>query len=152
MANFNIPTDFPFSIRDVRSEFDRLLDRVWHAGLTTAPLDGQDWAPVIDVVDEGKTYLVRAEVPGLAAEDVEVSILDNVLSIKGYKPGPVQTGEGKRPLRNECRHGGFLRRYEFPSPVQEEGVAATCKRGILEVVIPKKSEAAGRTVRVSSAD
>lgn len=152
MANFNIPTDFPFSIRDVRNEFDRLLDRVWHAGLTTAPLDGQDWAPVIDVVDEGKSYLVRAEVPGLAAEDVSVSILDNVLSIKGFKPGPVPNGEGRRSLRSECRHGGFLRRYEFPSPVQEEGVAATCRRGILEVTVPKKTVAEGRTIRVNSAD
>jgi HSP20 family protein len=152
MANFNIPTEFPFSLRDVRTEFDRLMDRVWHAGLTTAPLDGQDWAPVIDVVDEGKSYLVRAEVPGLSAEEVEVSIHENVLTIKGFKPGPAQGGEGRRQVRNECRYGSFLRRYEFPSPVQEEAVSATCKRGVLEVVIPKKTETAGRKVRVSSAE
>ena len=158
MPNISFPRDFPFSIDDMRSEFDRLLDRVWHGGLKTAPLDGQDWAPCIDVNDEGSGYHIRVEIPGLCAEDVEVSILDGVLSIRGNKPHPGKPdtpdtpGEKAGRLRTECRYGGFCRKYEFPLPVEEGGVKAACKYGVLDITVPKVHEAKGRSVVVKSED
>ncbi|MEE8386019.1 MAG: Hsp20/alpha crystallin family protein [Dehalococcoidia bacterium] len=153
MANFPIPRDFPFSVQDLRTEFDRLLDRAWHVGLNTAPLDGQDWAPYLDVVEESDAYRVRAEIPGVRGEDVEVAILGNTLTIKGTKPAPAQAeAEDRRSLRAECRYGGFCRKYELPSPVREEGVMASCKNGVLEVTIPKTPEVVGRKVKIQSED
>ena len=151
MPNLPFSRDFPFSVEDMRSEFDRLLDRVWHGGLKTAPLDGQDWAPCIDVTDEGSVYHIRVEIPGLSAEDVEVSIFDGVLSIRGNKPYPGKPDKPGR-LRGECRFGGFCRRYEFPLPVEEGGVKAACKYGVLDITVPKVQEAQGRSVVVESAD
>ena len=52
----------------------------WHSGISTAPLDGQDWAPTIDVVEDHENYYVQAEIPGLSAEDVDVSILETTLT------------------------------------------------------------------------
>lgn len=150
MPNIPFPSDLPFSLHNVRKEFDQLLDRVWHVGLTTAPLDGQDWAPSMDVFDEPDRYRVRVEVPGMGAEDIEVSILSNALTIKGCKATYIAPGEEPRMLRSECRYGSFKRKYEFPTDVQDEGVAATCKNGVLELLIPKKPEARGRTVKVSA--
>lgn len=155
MPNIPFPRDFPFSIDEMRSEFDRLLDRVWHGGLKTAPLDGQDWAPCIDVTDEGGVYHIRVEIPGLCAEDVEVSILEGALLIRGNKPHPGKPdkpGEKADRLRGECRFGGFCRRYEFPLPVEEGGVKAACKYGVLDITVPKVQEASGRSVVVESAD
>ena len=86
MPNIPFARDLPSSMQDVRNEFDRWLDRLWHSGWTTAPLDGQDWAPRVDVVDEADCFRLRAEVPGLTAEDVELSFLDGALTIKGTKP------------------------------------------------------------------
>lgn len=153
MPNIPSPREFPFSLQDVRNEFDRLLDRVWHKGLCTAPLDGQDWAPSLDVIEEADAYRVRVEIPGMVAEDVEVSILDNTLTIKGVKPPPVKADEeAPRRLRTECCYGGFCRRYELPGPVQEDGVTAACKHGVLDVTIPKTPEIIGRKVQVSPRD
>jgi HSP20 family protein len=142
----------PFSLQDLRSEFDRMLDRVWHVGLSTAPLDGRDWAPAVDVIEENTGYLVRVEVPGLSAGDVEVSILDKTLTVKGVKPAQVKPEEPPHYLRKECRYGMFCRSYELPAPVESEGVKAACKNGVLEITIPKRPEAQGRPVKVQSQD
>lgn len=151
MPGFQFPSELP-SFNDVRNEFDRLLDRVWHVGLNTAPLDGQDWAPAMDVIDEPERYRVRLEVPGLTGEQVEVSILNNTLIVRGCKAAPQRPTEGQRQLRGECRFGSFGRRYEFPNPVTEDGVTATCKLGVLDITITKRPEPKGRTIPVSVQD
>lgn len=146
------PRNIPFSLQDLRGEFDRMLDRVWHVGLSTAPLDGQDWAPNIDVFEEGDAYRVFAELPGVPIGAVEVAILNNALTIKGSKPPPIKADEDRRCLRAESRFGGFCRRYELPGPVRDEGVTATYKNGILEVVVPKAAEVMGSKVPITSAE
>jgi HSP20 family protein len=103
-------------------------------------------------VDEGAHYRVRLEVPGMAGDQIDVSILSNVLSVRGTKPAPPKPAEGQRPLRAECRYGSFVRKYEFPSAVNDDGVVAVCKHGVLDLTIPKKPEARGRTINVSACD
>jgi len=149
MPNIPFPTEIP-SLQDVRHEFDRLLDRVWHVGLSTAPLDGQDWAPCIDATEFADHFVVRVEVPGMSAEEVDVSILNCTLTVRGCKRAPAPLPEGARRLRAECRYGGFNRRYELPGQVQEDGISATCRDGVLEIRIPKAPEVRGRTVKVQS--
>ncbi|GJQ27093.1 MAG: molecular chaperone [Phycisphaerae bacterium] len=162
MASFPFPSDWPFNVQGVRNEVDRLLDRVWHLGLSTAPLDGQDWAPCLDLFEEADRYIVRAELPGMAAEDVSVEMLGQTLSIRGFKaeparasekPGAVGAGESQaacRKLRGECRYGSFARKIELPGPVSESGVSATCRNGVLDVTIPKAQSSLGKTVKVSA--
>jgi HSP20 family protein len=150
MPDVPFPRGIPFSIQDLRSEFDRMLDRVWHVGLSTAPLDGHDWAPCIDVIDENSSYRVRVEVPGLTAGDVEVSILDRTLTVKGVKPTNDKPEEPQRFLRKECRYGLFCRTYELPAKVDDGAVKAACKNGVLEIIIPKQPEAQGRSVKVEA--
>lgn len=151
MPGFQFPSELP-SFNDVRTEFDRLLDRVWHVGLNTAPLDGQDWAPAMDVIDEGERYRIRLEIPGLTGDQVDVSMLNNTVIVRGCKAASPKLGEGQRQLRGECRFGSFARRYEFPTPVSEDGISATCKLGVLEVTITKRPEPRGRSIPVSGQD
>lgn len=150
MPNFPFQGDIPMSLQGVRDEFDRLLDRVWHGGLSTAPLDGQDWAPAIDFVETPESYEVRVEVPGLAAEEIDVSILQNVLVIKGCKKPADTPREGERRLRTECRYGSFSRRVELPSPVRDDSVTASCRDGVLRLSLPKQAEAKGHSVKINS--
>jgi HSP20 family protein len=152
MPDFPFPKNIPFSLQDLRDEFDRMLDRVWHGGLSTAPLDGQDWAPSLDVIEEGSNFQIRLEVPGLKAGDVDVSILDKTLTVKGNKPSPAKPEQPPRYLRRECRYGAFCRRYELPAAVEAEAVKAACRDGVLEITVPKKAEAQGRAVKVESKD
>ncbi len=161
MANFPFPSEWPFNVQGVRNEVDRLLDRVWHLGLSTAPLDGQDWAPCLDLFEESDRYVVRAELPGMAAEDVSVEMLGQTLSIRGFKAEPARTGDKPaaggmsaaaacRKLRGECRYGSFARKTDLPGPVNEAGVSATCRNGVLEVSIPKAQSGMGKSVKVSA--
>lgn len=150
MADFRLTTNLPISVQDLRDEFDRLVDRVWHSGLSTAPLDGQDWAPRMDLYERSDSYLVRLEIPGVNSDDVEVSILKSTLTLKGRKVEPQDVGEATRRLRTECRFGSFCRKVDLAAPVNEDTVSATCKDGILFVRIQKTQEAYGRTVKVSA--
>ncbi len=151
MSKFPFPSDIPLSVGELRDEFDRLMDRVWHGGLSTAPLDGQDWAPRIDVYDLGHEYQVRVEVAGLSAEEVNVSILAGAITIKGTKLPPEQHRQGIHRLRSECRYGSFHRRYQFPEEVNDATVTAGFKDGVLLVKVPKAEAAKGRNVRVEAA-
>lgn len=162
MASFPFPSEWPFNVQGVRNEVDRLLDRVWHLGVSTAPLDGQDWAPCLDVFEEADRYIVRAELPGMAAEDVSVEMLGQALSIRGFKAAPAQPSEKSdaggagesmaacRKLRGECRYGSFARKTDLPGPVNEAGVSAICRHGVLEVSIPKAPSSLGKSVKVSA--
>lgn len=150
MAGFQFPSDIPFSVQELRNEFDRLVDRVWHGGLSTAPLDGQDWAPRMDVAEQTDGYLIRVEIPGVTPEDIEVSILKPTLTIKGTKRAPENVTEGGRIVRRECRFGSFCRKAEFDSPVDENSVSANFKDGVLFVRVSKAQEAMGRRVKVAA--
>ncbi|MFO0972275.1 MAG: Hsp20/alpha crystallin family protein [Phycisphaerae bacterium] len=141
-----------FSLRDLQGEFDRLVERLWHGGLSTRPLDGMDWAPSMDVIEEPGRFLIRAEVPGMSASDVEVSVLERVVTIKGTKAAPLPGGNAGRRLRSECRYGSFCRTIELPVAVNADRVGAACRNGVLEVEIAKIDAAQPRTVRVESRD
>jgi HSP20 family protein len=149
MPNIPIPRNIPFSVQEIRNEFDKLLDRVWHGGLSTAPLDGQDWAPCLDVLEEPDAYRVYVELPGVPADAVDVAILNNALTIRGTKQPSFKADEDRRALRTECPHGGFCRKYELPGPVRDEGVSATYRNGVLEVVIPKSPEVMGSKIKIN---
>jgi len=140
--------ELPVYLQDLRGEFDKWIDRVWHGGISTAPLDGQDWAPNLDVFDLGTHYLVRVEVPGLTSGDIEVTIHEGVLNVKGHKPPPVPPGKPPKTLRCECRYGAFARRFPLPGAVAEDAIKATCKEGVLTIEIPRQPEPKGRTVKV----
>lgn len=150
MPNFFFNRDVP-SLNEIRNEFDRLLDKVWHGGLNTSPLDGQDWAPPLDVIDEPLFYRVRIEVPGLTADQVEVTVHKNVLTVKGTKASGHDPQHPPRTLRSECRFGAFHRQVEFPTPILDDGIKAACRNGVLTLEIPKTPVSIGRTVRVEDA-
>lgn len=152
MPNFPFPSDLPFSMQDVRGEFDRLLDRVMHGGVNTAPLDGQDWAPRIDVVEHPDAYHIRVELPGVAAGDVDVSILEKEITIKGVKMLPDEPPESVRRLRSECRYGSFCRNFTFVQDVEDQSVSASFKAGVLTVKVPKSPQTKGHKVQVRAVD
>lgn len=140
--------DEGFSVRDLQSELNQLFDRFWHAGVSTPPLDGQDWAPRLDVIEQPQSYLVRVELPGMAASDVEVTVLGQTVSIRGAKTRPAV--EPRHYLRSECRYGAFRRDIELPAGVQADRVSAVCRNGVLEIEVPKSQSARAQSVKVET--
>ncbi len=149
MALFPFRRDIPLSMADVQDEVNRLVDRVWHLGLRGGPLDGQEWAPVIDVLEEPDRFLVRAELPGLATEDVDVSISGGTLTIRGQKLSDRPEGDDRHYLRSERRFGTYSRTVPLPATVDAENATAHCRKGVLEVVLPKKEDARPKSIEIT---
>ncbi|HRX85238.1 MAG TPA: Hsp20/alpha crystallin family protein [Phycisphaerae bacterium] len=143
---------FPISIGDVQEEINRVFDRMWHGGISTAPLDGQKWAPATDVIDEPTQYVVTAEVPGLGVEEIEVTFDEGELMLKGHKVAGRTAEEGIAFVRRERRFGNFCRRIPIPERVNAEAISARCAKGVLEIILPKKEIPQRKTVKIEVAE
>lgn len=96
-------------------------------------------APNVDVYEEGDKVVVKAEVPGIAKENLEVTFKDNILTISGEKKKEEKV-EKKNYFQMERTYGSFSRSVYLPTEVKSEEASATFKDGILEIVIPKTEE------------
>jgi HSP20 family protein len=106
--------------------------------------------PAVDLYDQNDEFIVKAEIPGLAKEEVDVSIEGNTLTIKGEKK---KQEEVKRQdyYYSERSFGAFSRTVELPSPVQPDKVNATFTNGVLEIRLPKTEEAKKNVIKVKVA-
>lgn len=143
--------DTNFSLGNLQDEMTRLLERVWHAGLSTGPLDGQKWAPVVDLQEFADHYTLFAEIPGVDRGGVELTFLNNVLTIRGEKNAPPEVQQSVRSLRTERRYGEFCRSIELPGDVDAEHVAASVDKGLLVVTLPKLASSKPREIKIGAA-
>ncbi|PZP63419.1 MAG: heat-shock protein [Pseudoxanthomonas spadix] len=135
-------------VRPGQLELGRVLDRFAQAGQSAA--DGSvGWVPRVDVKEEANRFVIFADLPGVDLDAIEVQMDKNVLSIRGERAAP-EAGEEARFTRQERRHGAFARSFTLPETADAEGIVATGRNGVLEVVIPKRPEAAPRRIQVGS--
>ncbi|TAA23885.1 MULTISPECIES: Hsp20/alpha crystallin family protein [Pseudoxanthomonas] len=135
-------------VRPGQLELGRVLDRFAQAGQSAA--DGSvGWVPRVDVKEEANRFVIFADLPGVDLDAIEVQMDKNVLSIRGERAAP-EAGEEARFTRQERRHGAFARSFTLPETADAEGIVATARNGVLEVVIPKRPEAAPRRIQVGS--
>ena len=140
--------DMQFSFSNLQDEMNRLMERLWHAGISTKPFDGQQWAPVIDLYEHADHYTLFAEVPGVDADQIEVTHVGAALTIRGEKSTPVETGKENRPLRSERRFGTFSRTVELPADIDVERLSAKCLAGVLRITIPKSEASLAKSVKI----
>jgi HSP20 family protein len=103
--------------------------------------------PTLDMYEEKNDVIVKAEMPGMAKENIEITLSDSTLTLKGEKKKEEEVKE-KDYYRCEREYGSFLRTLELPSAVKADGVKATFKDGVLEVRLPKSEEAKKKEVHV----
>lgn len=96
-------------------------------------------APNVDVYEEGDNIVVKAEVPGISKEEIEVTFKDNVLTISGEKKKEEKV-EQKNYFQLERSYGSFSRSVYLPTEVKSEEASATFRDGVLEITIPKTEE------------
>ncbi len=139
----------PWSIADLmQRDFDRFAVR--RAGHNDVEMPASDWAPAVDIVEQKGRFLLRADVPGVALADIDVSMEDGVLTIAGERHTEKhEDAEGVR--RFERVSGRFHRRFTLPETADAEGIAARGANGILEVSIPKLPEVQPRRITVEAA-
>ncbi|MBE0535262.1 MAG: Hsp20/alpha crystallin family protein [Phycisphaerae bacterium] len=103
--------------------------------------------PVIDIAEKEDHFLVRAEVPGCKAEDIDISVRGNVLTISGEKKEEAETRE-KGYYHAERVFGTFRRDLNLSTEVDPEKINATCKEGVLEIQVPKSEKAKPVKIKV----
>jgi HSP20 family protein len=132
-----------------RSDMDRLFDRFARGfglpSLRSIADFEPPWrsfmfsAPPIDMSEDDKAYRISAELPGLDAKDVEVSVSGDRLVLKGEKRQQ-QEEKNKNYYLSERTYGSFERSFELPVSVDRDKIAADFSRGVLTITIPKTAE------------
>jgi HSP20 family protein len=105
------------------------------------------WAPAVDIFETHDRIVLRADLPGIDQDAIELRVEDNNLILKGERkaPGDVSPEEFHRAERP---YGPFVRSFSLPGNVDQTAIRATHKNGVLEVVLPKKQESRSRPIRV----
>lgn len=103
----------------------------------------------VDVSEEDKAYLVKAEIPGVKKEDIHVSIDGNQVTISAEVKKEKEEKEGKRVIRSERYYGKVYRSFSLDQEVDQGGAQAKYADGVLEVTLPKKPGTAAKQITVS---
>jgi HSP20 family protein len=106
-----------------------------------------DWAPVVDITEDEKEYLIKAELPEMKREDIKINIEDDVLSISGERKYE-KDEKGKKYHRVERAYGSFLRSFTLPQDADGSKVSATYKDGVLSIHLPKSEKAKPKAIEV----
>lgn len=97
------------------------------------------WMPAVDVIEEDDHYLLRADLPGVDAKNIDIVFEDNALTIKGERNEKSET-EKNGYKRIERRHGSFQRTFSLPDNVDADNITAKNQHGVLDVRIPKQEK------------
>lgn len=108
-----------------------------------------DFAPPVDVHEDAEALTLRAELPGIKREDIDVAIDGNVLTLKGERKLEKEEN-GRRYHRIERSFGSFVRQFQLPSNVDSTAVDANLSEGVLTLKLPKKQELRPRKVEVKA--
>lgn len=106
------------------------------------------WAPAVDIKEEENRYLVKADLPGVASKDIDVTMENNTLTITGERKSEKEINE-KGYHRVERSYGSFTRSFSFPQNADAEKITATNKDGVLEIIIPKKASTLPKKIQIS---
>ncbi len=129
----------------LHNEMDDLFDSFFR-GLDR-PFAGYKAWPAIDVAEEDNAIVVRAEVPGCKAEDIDISVFGNKLTISGEKKFAEEKKE-KGYYHVESSYGSFRRELTLPTDVDPKKIEAECKDGVLSITLPKAAQSKAIKVKI----
>jgi len=109
-----------------------------------------EWAPLVDIAEDEKEYVIKAELPEVKKEDVKLTVQDNVLSISGERKSEKEE-KGKKFHRVERTYGSFMRSFTLPEDADGSKVAAEYKDGVLKVRLPKSEKPKPKSIDVKIA-
>jgi HSP20 family protein len=135
----------------IQREVNDLIHGLLSCKDNDVPAEGNTmlWGPAVDVSESDEEFVVRAELPGIAQEDVKVSVDSNTMSIKGEKK-LVREEKEKTYHRMERSYGEFERTFSLSNRVDASKAKATFKDGVLEIRLPKVGEAKTKEIQIES--
>lgn len=131
----------------LQEEMNRLLESSMGSPQKSAGFVGTDYSPAVDVLRNADNIIIRADIPGVSKEDLEVTVLHNRLFIRGQKKRETESKESSAH-RLERFYGTFERVIDLPSQVDVESIKASFTDGVLEVSAPVHERAKPRLISV----
>jgi HSP20 family protein len=130
-----------------RQQVDRFWDSLLEGGLRRRSEEEVEWLPSLDVAETKNELVVKAEAPGMDPKDIDISLSDGVLTIKGEKRQEKEEKEADYQLV-ERSYGSFTRSVQIPREVQSDKISASYKNGILKITLPKSEEAKKKEIKI----
>jgi HSP20 family protein len=131
----------------MRRDMDRFWDSFLEGGLRRKTEDGREWLPSLDVAETKNELVVKAEVPGMDPKNIDISLSDGVLTIKGEKKEEKEEKEADYHLV-ERSYGSFTRLVQLPKGVESDKISASYKDGVLKITLPKSEEARKKEIKI----
>jgi len=113
------------------------------------PQEEMSWAPSMEIYEKDDGVVVRAELPGVKEDDIDISVTGDTLTIKGERKSSEEVKD-EQYHRCEVCYGSFVRSVVLPQPVDAEKIEATYENGMLEIRVPKAEEAKATKVKVKA--
>ena len=131
----------------LRSEMDSLWDRFFPERPFHERFQTHEWLPSIDLKENKDTLVVKAELPGLDAKDVELTLNEDILTIRGEKKEEKEE-KGEHHFFVESYCGAFERKIKLPVLVKTDKINATFDKGVLTIKLPKSEEARKKEIKI----
>ena len=120
-----------------------------NTGDDNSNVEVSDWRPAVDIKEEKERYMIHADLPGVEAKDIEITMENGVLALKGERTDDKEE-EREGYKRVERVRGTFYRRFSLPDTADTDKIEATCKDGVLEIVVPKQAKLQPRRITVKN--
>ncbi len=135
-------------MEEVRRRFDEDIARPFMQAIwDRIPEDMKTWAPAIDVFEKGGNFVARIELPGMMEEDIDVSVAEDILTIKGERKA--ESGlKDEDYYRSEIAYGTFSRSISLPAGVDTRNIEAVYADGILRITLPRVPESKPQKVSI----
>jgi len=134
----------------LQTEMNRLFNTVFD-GPSPSGATMRRWMPAMDLVESGEDFVLRADLPGMGEDDVNIELEDSTLTISGERKSDHES-KGEGFYRVERATGAFSRSLTLPKGVDPEAVSARFDRGVLEVRIPKPAERKPRRISIGGSE
>jgi HSP20 family protein len=131
----------------IQDRMNRLFQETMARQRGEEELELGQWSPAVDIYETGDRIVLRADLPGLEQSEIEVRVDDNTLTLRGDRKAPAEV-KAEDFHRAERPHGPFLRSFSLPQNVDQAGIRASHKNGVLEIVLPRKRESKATSIRV----
>jgi len=147
--NMSIVKYDPFGeLRSLQDEMTRLFTGVMPAGRNREEMTRGAWAPSVDIYEDKDRLILEAELPGMNREDFDISVENNVITLRGERKFENKT-DGDNYHRVERSYGSFTRSFTLPQTVTAEGATADFENGVLRVSLPKREETKARKIEIT---
>ncbi len=131
----------------IQDRMNRLFEQTLSRSRAEEGITASTWSPAVDIYETPETIIMKADLPGLSREDIEIQIRDNTLTLRGERRFAKDVQQ-ENYLRIERAYGAFQRNFTLPATVQQEKIRAIFRDGVLELTLPKAEEAKPKKIAI----